>query len=80
MISELCRDKHDPSRPFRHSKEFKENKMTDYHQISVFDIPKFVSPYVALTSRNWDESLMAAIQMSSEGNDVVSPLERVVTG
>lgn len=80
MISELCRDKNDPSKAFRHSKSFKDGNMTDYRQIAVKEIPKFISPYASLTSENWDESLMAAIQMSDEGNDTVSPMERVVTG
>jgi len=80
MISEICRDKNDPSKAFRHSKAFKDGNMLDYHQISVLDIPKFISPYESLTSPFWDESLMAAIQMSNDGNNTVSPLERVVTG
>lgn len=80
MISELCRDKSDPSKPFRYSKAFRDGNMLDYRQISVKEIPKFISPYTSLISENWDESLMAAIQMSNDGNDVVSPLERVVTG
>lgn len=80
MITELCRDKNDPSKAFRYSKAFRDGNMTDYRQISIIDIPKFISPYVALTGRNWDESLMAAVEMSEDNNNVVSPLERVVTG
>lgn len=85
LVSRLCRDPKDPSVEYRHSAAFREalNKktpMTSYRQISITDIPKFISPYVSLTSQNWDESLMAAIQMSSEGNNKVTPLERVVTG
>ena len=77
MISELCRDKNDVSKPFRLSNA---TDYTSYRQISVVDIPKFISPYTSLTSQNWDESLMAAVEMSEEGNDRVTPLEKVVTG
>ena len=80
MISRLCRDKKDPSREFRHSKSFRDGNMTDYKQISVIEVPKFISPHVALASQNWDESLMSAIQMSADGNNTISPLERIVTG
>lgn len=77
MISELCRDAKDVSKPFRLSKYTDYNS---YRQISIVDIPKFISPYTSLTSQNWDESLMAAVEMSKEGNNKVTPLEKVVTG
>lgn len=77
MISELCRDAHDVSKPYRLSNFTDE---TSYRQISIVDIPKFISPYTSLTSQNWDESLMAAVEMSQEGNNKVTPLEKVVTG
>ena len=79
MISELCRDPNDPSKPFRLSKAIN-TSMNGYRQISIKEVPKFISPFVSLTSENWDDSLMAAINMSNEGNDTISPLERVVTG
>ena len=79
MMSELCRDPEDVSKPFRLSKTIN-NSMNGYRQISIKEVPKFVSPFTSLTSENWDDSLMAAINMSNEGNDTISPLERVVTG
>jgi hypothetical protein len=79
MMSELCRDPEDVSRPFRLSDTIK-HSMYGYRQISIKQVPKFVSPFTSLTSENWDDSLMAAVNMSNEGNDTVSPLERVVTG
>lgn len=79
MISELCRDPEDLTRPFRLSKTIN-NSMNGYRQISIKQIPKFTSPFSALTSENWDDSIMAAITMSQEGNNTISPLERVVTG
>jgi hypothetical protein len=79
MISELCRDPEDISKPFRLSETIN-HSMNGYKQISIKEVPKFVSPFTSLTSENWDDSLMAAINMSKEGNNTVSPLERVVTG
>ena len=79
MISELCRDPDDLSKPFRLSKKINDS-MYGFRQISVIEIPKYISPFTALTSQNWDDSLMSAITMSQEGNTKVSPLERVVTG
>jgi hypothetical protein len=79
MISELCRDPDDLSKPFRLSNKI-DKGMTGYRQISIINVPKFISPYVSLTSQNWDESLMAAVEMSASGNNTETPLERVVTG
>ena len=79
MMSELCRDPEDISKPFRLSETIK-HSMYGYRQISIKEVPKFVSPFTSLTSENWDDSLMAAINMSNEGNDTISLLERVVTG
>ena len=79
MITELCRDPNNISVPFRLSKNINES-MYGYRQISIKTAPKFTSPFMALTSENWDESLMSAITMSQDGNNVISPLERVVTG
>jgi hypothetical protein len=42
--------------------------------------PKYVSPYVAITSQNWDEAVRSAILMSDDVEKTpVSPLEKVVT-
>ena len=77
LISEICRDPDDITRSFRLSKM---KSMTDYRQISIKQVPKFISPYMALTSDNWDESLMSAITLSASNIDAESPIERVVTG
>lgn len=77
LISEICRDPSDITKSFRLSKM---KSMTDYQQISIKQVPKFISPYMALTSDNWDESLMSAITLSAAGIDKESPIERVVTG
>jgi hypothetical protein len=78
-IGGICRDPDDPSIPFRCSKKIEES-MYGYRQISAKTIPKFVSPYTSLTSENWDDSLLAAMNMTSNGTDATSPVERIVTG
>lgn len=79
MISELCRDNKDLSKPFRHSSM---NNMNGYQQISVKMVPKYTSPYVALTSENLDESIMAAVLLSDEPEENIkySPIEKIITG
>ena len=79
LVSEIYRDPTDLSKPFRLSKKIDSN-MCDYKTITVKMIPKFVSPLVSITSENWDNSILAAINMSMEGNNTVTPLEKVVTG
>ena len=76
LASEQCRDSNDLSKPFRHSKI---KDMCDYSQISVIQIPKYISPYVALTSQNWDESLMAAVLMDDDTKIKDTPMEKIVT-
>lgn len=75
MISESCRNPKDISEPFRYTKI---NNMTDYNQVSIKAIPKYISPYVALASETFDESLMAAVLLSDDDDPRVSPLEKVV--
>lgn len=79
MVSELCRNPKDLSKPFRLGKM---EKMTDYQQVSVKTCPNYISPYVAFTSENTDESLMAAILLSDQKDEDIkySPLEKIVTG
>ena len=77
--SELCRDVTDYSRPFRQSKAKKNGEWTNYKNISVKDGPKYISPYVSLTSENWDDSLVAAT-LIEPGSGKYSPLEQIVTG
>jgi hypothetical protein len=79
MISELYRDPTDISKPFRLSKAI-EKSMTGYAQLSIIDIPKYISPLISISSQNWDDGLMAAIQMNKDGIYNESPLNKVVTG
>lgn len=77
MMSELCRDPKDISKPFRLSSAKKNGEWTNYQSISVKEIPRYVSPYVNITSENFDDSIVAASMMD---NAKYSPLERVLTG
>lgn len=76
MISELCRDPSDINKPFRLSKAIDQD-MCSYTPISVKTVPKLVSPFAALTSENFDESIVGAIMNK---NNTPSPMEKVLTG
>lgn len=73
IVSEMCRNKKNINEPFRYVKNM--NDMTDYNAVSIKDIPKLVSPFVSITSENWDDSVVAAIN-SKEIKD--SPMEKLL--
>lgn len=73
ICSELYRSHKDINVPFRLAKE---NDMLAYQTISIVDAPKKVSPYVSLTSENWDNSVVGAIQVKDAKD---SPLEPILT-
>ncbi len=72
LVSEIARCKNDISKPFRYSNM---SDMHNYKPVSVKLTPKFVSPFVSITSENFDQSLMGAITTE---NHKSSPLERVL--
>ena len=75
MVSKLCRDPNDISKPFRYTSM---DNMNKYQMISIDMISKFTSPYTAITSNNFDEGLMAS--MLIDPKDIKSsPLEKVVS-
>lgn len=73
IIGEVSRDVNNPSKLFRHT-DIKD--MNAYKCISVKDIPKTVSPSAAITSENWDESLVNAMVNK---NIKYTPLEKLLT-
>lgn len=74
--AEICRDAHDPSWSFRHSKEFKNGNMYGYMPTSMLQLPKYVSPAINISSRYWDDSVMQSMIMN--GDDIQdSPMEDV---
>jgi hypothetical protein len=73
-ISELRRDKNDETKPFRLAKT---NNMHAYKSMSVKNISKMVSPYTAIISEDFDESLLYAM-MNDTPKD--TPLEKILVG
>ena len=74
LISKVIRDKNDISKLYRLSGS---KDMTEYATLSVADIPKYMSPYAAIVSQNWDEAVMASILSTK---DDVSHLQQIMTG
>lgn len=72
LISEIYRDAKDIDTPFRLS-NYKD--MLDYQSIDIREAPKHVSPFVSLTSENWDDSVMGAINTP---NNKYSPIEKLL--
>ena len=74
VISELCRSTKDINVPFRLAKE---TNMNNYNPISIKALAKIVSAYSSITSENIDDAIIHAAMNDKQ---VVSPLERVLTG
>ena len=73
LISELCRSKDDPTIPFRNTDM---RSPIDYQMVSINQLPKYISPYTAITSENADEAIAAAIL--NKNTHKTSPLEKVM--
>lgn len=73
LVSESARDPKDPTKLFRYT-DMKD--MTNYKLISIKDIPRETSPYAAVTSENWNESMVAAIMNK---NAASAPMESLFT-
>lgn len=69
IVSEMARDPNNLEKAFRNSKS------KHYKTISIKDIPKFISPYSAITSENWDEAVVNAIENKST-RDI--PMEKIL--
>jgi len=74
IVGEACRDSKDVSKRFRNTDM---KNMNDYKMMPIKKIPKLVSPFTAITSENWDESVIAAVQNK---NKVNAPLEKLLMG
>ena len=51
------------------------DNMNDYKPVSIKAIPNYVSPFVSITSENFDESLIASVTMDQ---NKPSPLEKIL--
>ena len=76
LVSGICRDPNDISKMF---KETNMEDMNKYRPINITMVPKFISPYSAIVSENWDDSVRAAILMKDKEDIPNSPLEKVIT-
>lgn len=72
----LCRNPNNIKEPFRYT-DMKD--MNAYKPVSIKILPKFISPYTAITSENFDEGLMAGILMKDKKDLPYSPIEKIVT-
>ena len=70
LISELCRDPKDLTKPYRYT-DMKE----PYKMIPITQVPKYISPYTAITSENPDEAIAGALTTTGSNR---SPLEKVM--
>lgn len=76
MIAEICKCKDDLSKPYRLSNS---KSMNDYTIQSVKELPRYISPLAAISSENWDESIMSAVMMSKEPDKIIdTPMERIL--
>lgn len=73
IVSELCRDPNDLSRPFRLTKM---EDMAAYKMINLEQLPYYISPYTSITNINWDKAVVNACLLQG-GKE--SPLEKVLT-
>lgn len=73
IISEMARDPNDITKLFRHTPM---KDMTAYKLISIKEVPNQTSPYTAITSENWNESIISAIMNK---NATPAPMETLFT-
>lgn len=74
VLSEICRSTKDINIPYRLSGS---KDLHDYQSVSIKQVSKLISPYTALISENFDES-MAYAMMNDDPKD--NPLERILIG
>lgn len=69
VVSEMARDPNNLERAYRNS------RAEHYKAINIRDIPKFISAYSSITSENWDEAVVNAIENKST-RDI--PMEKIL--
>lgn len=72
LISELYRSSRNVDIPYRLSGS---KDQLDYTAIDIRQIPKHISPFISLTSENWDEAVIGAV-MTKNTKD--SPMEKLL--
>lgn len=71
IISEICRSTKDPATPYRLSGT---KDLHNYQSISIKEISKMASPFAAIQSENFDDSVVHAITSKTDSK---SPLEKI---
>lgn len=74
VTAEQCRDLNDITKLFRHT-DMKD--LTAYQFIDIKQAPKYVSPYSAFTSENFDDSIVNAVL--NKNTNYSSPMEKLLT-
>lgn len=74
IVAEQCRDLNDITKLFRYT-DMKD--MSAYQLIDIKQAPKFVSPYSAFTSENFDDSIVNAVL--NKNTKYSSPMEKLLT-
>ena len=69
VVSEMARDPNNLEKAFRNS------NAKHYTTINIRDIPKFISPYSAIVSENWDDAVVSAIE-NKNTKDI--PMEKIL--
>lgn len=72
VIGESVRDAKDLYKPFRLT-DYTDS--TSYKMLSLVDLPKYISPYQAINSLNWDNAVVGAMNNTSE---IRPPLEKLL--
>ncbi len=80
LISEICRDKDDVTIPYYDSPKLKRGDMNGYVSIPIKEVPKYISPYSAILSENWNEAVVAAVNMKDTKDDIINPMEKIMMG
>lgn len=76
ITAELYADPKDPTRPYRLTDM---KNPTGYKRLSIKQKPNYVSPFVAITNENIDESIMSAVLLDNPDEYKESPLEKIMT-
>lgn len=74
IVAEQCRDLNDITKLFRYT-DMKDQ--TAYQLIDIKQAPKYVSPYSAFTSENFDDSIVNAVL--NKNTKYSSPMEKLLT-
>lgn len=77
LVAGIARNPKNPAEPFRFTDISKQH---NYMPMSIRLIPKYISPYTAITSENWDDGIRASVLLSQMPEEDIpySPLEKVV--